>query len=79
MSEGGKGITWFCVTGVEKKTTKNGKSFMRVKTLDTTLSSKNLRVWGEFDMEPYSIWMGIVSNDPNWGYSSNAGKLREIA
>lgn len=79
MSEGGKGITWFCVTSVEKKTTKNGKSFMRVKTLDTTLSTKNLRVWGEFDMDPYSIWMGIVSNDPNWGYSSNAGKLREIA
>jgi DNA polymerase III alpha subunit len=30
-----KGIGWFCVTAVEKKSTKNGKSFLRVKTLDT--------------------------------------------
>ena len=74
-----KGIGWFCVTSVEKKSTKNGKSFLRVKTLDTDLVTTNLRVWGDVDMQPYSIWLGLIDNSPDWGFSSNANKLREIA
>lgn len=79
MTEGSKGVAWFCVSGVEKKTTKNGKSFMRVKTLDTSLVTKNLRVWGDIEMDPYSIWVGILSHEADWGYSTNVGKLREVA
>ena len=73
-----KGIGWFCVTSVEKKSTKNGKSFLRVKTLDTTLATTNLRVWGDVNMKPYSIWIGLIDNSPDWGLSTNANKLREI-
>jgi len=79
LSPGTKNVAWFCVVSYDKKTTKNGKTFMRVKTLDTTLNTINLRIWGDLDMQPYSIWLGIVDSSVDWGYSTNAGKIREIA
>ena len=79
LAPGMKNVAWFCVVSYDKKTTKNGKTFMRVKTLDTTLNTINLRIWGDLDMQPYSIWLGIVDSNADWGYSTNAGKIREIA
>lgn len=76
---GDKAIAWFCVSNSDKKTTKNGKVFMRVKAIDTSLAVKNLRIWGEVDMQPYSIWVGQLHHDPEWGFSTNLAKIREIA
>lgn len=79
LTPGMKNVAWFCVVSYDKKTTKNGKTFMRVKTLDMTLNTINLRIWGDLDIQPYSIWLGIVDSNADWGYSTNAGKVREIA
>ena len=79
VAPGTKGIAWFCASNVEKKSSKNGKSFVRVKAIDTSLAVSNVRIWGDIDMPPYSIWVGVVDHDANWGFSTNVGKLREIA
>ena len=76
---GAKMIGWFCVSNADKKTSKNGKSFVRVKAIDTTLAVHNLRIWGDIDLQPYSIWVGVLQHDPEWGFSTNLGKIREIA
>jgi hypothetical protein len=80
MEPGEKGIVWFCVTEVIRKTTKNNKSFCRIAITDEANNSGWLRVWGEVpqDMEPYSIWLGNVSNDPSWGPSTNSGKIKQL-
>jgi DNA polymerase-3 subunit alpha len=76
----GKHIAWFCVTEFERKETKNGKVFYRMKATDTSSKAVNVRLWGEMDsgFEPYTMWIAEVSYDEEWGISSNANKMRKL-
>ena len=76
----GKHIAWFCVTEFERKETKNGKVFYRMKATDTSSKAVNVRLWGEMDsnFEPYTMWIAEVSYDEDWGISSNANKMRRL-
>lgn len=79
IAGGEKGIGYFTVTEVIRKTTKNGKPFMRWKCVDANNRSGWLRVWGniEGDIE-YTTWLSEVKNDSGWGMSTNSGKVRQI-
>ena len=79
VPEGERGIGWFTVTEVIKKTTKNGKAFMRWKCVDSDNRSGWLRVWGCVDDDPsFTTWLADVKNDPGWGMSSSLAKLKKI-
>ena len=81
VPQGGKGIGWFIIVDVIKKKTKNGKDFYRLRVTDNNHKTAWLRVWGrlENEIEKYTLWMAHVSNDPNWGMSTSAYKLRRVA
>jgi len=79
IPSGDRGIGWFTVTEVIRKTTKNGKAFMRWKCVDSDNRSGWLRVWGSLDDEvEFSTWLADVKNDAGWGMSTNLGKLKKI-
>jgi len=79
IPSGDRGIGWFTVTEVIRKTTKNGKAFMRWKCVDSDNRSGWLRVWGSLDGEvEFSTWLADVKNDAGWGMSTNLGKLKKI-
>jgi hypothetical protein len=80
MEQGEKGIAWFCAVEAIKKTTKNKKVFYTVKIIDDENNTGNLRIWGDLgdQMQPYTIWLANVSNDPGWGASTNAAKIRSL-
>jgi DNA polymerase III alpha subunit len=79
IPSGDRGIGWFTVTEVIRKTTKNGKEFMRWKCVDSDNRSGWLRVWGSLDDEvEFSTWLADVKNDAGWGMSTNLGKLKKI-
>ena len=64
---------------VIKKTTKNGKAFMRWKCVDSDNRSGWLRVWGNLDDGvEFSTWLADVKNDAGWGMSSSLAKLKKI-
>jgi DNA polymerase III alpha subunit len=76
---GERGIGWFTVTEVIRKTTKNGKAFMRWKCVDSDNRSGWLRVWGDMEDEiEFSTWLADVKNDAGWGMSSSLAKLKKI-
>lgn len=78
---GSEGIGWFCAASVEKKTTKNGKTFYKCKALDDDFRTVWLRIWGtpREPIEPYTLWVGKASHDANWGFSSSVFKMRQMA
>ena len=79
IPSGERGIGWFTVTEVIKKTTKNGKAFMRWKCVDSDNRSGWLRVWGNIDDGvEFSTWLADVKNDAGWGMSTTIGKLKKI-
>jgi DNA polymerase-3 subunit alpha len=80
ISSKGKHIVWMCIQEFEKKETKNGKVFYRVKATDKSNKSVNVRLWGEMgdDFEPYTMWVSEISYDEEWGISSNANKMRKL-
>ena len=79
VEAGKRGIGWFTVTEVIRKTTKNGKAFMRWKCVDSDNRNGWLRVWGNIDDGiEYSTWLADVHNDAGWGMSTNLGKLKKI-
>jgi hypothetical protein len=79
IPSGERGIGWFTVTEVIKKTTKNGKAFMRWKCVDSDNRSGWLRVWGNLDEGiEFSTWLADVKNDAGWGMSSSLAKLKKI-
>jgi len=79
INPGDRGIGWFTVTEVIRKTTKNGKAFMRWKCVDSDNRSGWLRVWGNLDDDiEFSTWLADVKNDVGWGMSSNLAKLKKI-
>lgn len=73
-------IGWFCVTNIEPKTTKNGKNFLRMRVVDSSLKSCWLRVWGEQNSKlvPYSIWIAELKNESSWGISTNINKMKHV-
>ena len=80
VAPGSKGVGWFCLSEVITKVTKNGKPFYRFKIIDMENNTGWLRVWGSLKKEPelYTLWMAEVSNDPNWGMSTSAAKIRKL-
>ena len=80
MDPGEKSIAWCCIVDMIKKTTKNKKTFYRLKITDYENNTGWLRLWGEkpSSMEPYSIWLVEASNDPNWGASTSSRKVRPL-
>ena len=77
---GEKSIGWFCVIEWIKKTTKNKKTFYRIKITDNENNTGWLRMWGNkpSSMTPYSIWLTQAHNDPNWGASTSVAKVRPL-
>ena len=73
-------VGWFCVTNIENKTTKTGKSFLRLRVTDSTLRSCWIRVWGENNSKvvPYSIWIAEIKNESSWGISTNVSKMKHV-
>lgn len=80
MDPGEKGIAWFCVVDWIKKTTKNNKTFYRIKITDNESNTGWLRMWGNkpSSMMPYTIWLTQAHNDPNWGASTSVAKVRPL-
>ena len=77
---GGKGVGWFCASEVIQKVTKNGKAFLRIRAMDDNNNTGWIRVWGKFEEVPeaYTLWIGEVDNDPNWGMATTAWKIKQI-
>jgi hypothetical protein len=80
IEPGNSDIAWFCVLSIEKKVTKTGKTFLRLKVVDSTLKTCWIRVWGDVNdkLVPYSIWMANVNHEINWGISTNIGKMKYL-
>ena len=80
MDPNEKGVAWFCVIEMIKKTTKNKKVFYRIKITDNESNTGWLRMWGgaPAEMQPYSIWLCTAHNDPNWGASTSIAKVRPL-
>ena len=81
MTPGSKGITWFCVGETIRKTTKNNKEFYRLRIVDNESNTGWLRMWGSkpSGMEPYTIWLGNIHNDKNWGASTSSRNVKRLA
>ena len=77
---GEKAIGWFCVIDWIKKTTKNKKTFYRIKITDNENNTGWLRMWGNkpSSMTPYSIWLTKTHNCANWGASTSVAKVRPL-
>jgi DNA polymerase-3 subunit alpha len=80
IEPGNSDIAWFCVIHIEKKSTKTGKTFLRLKVVDSSLKTSWIRVWGDSNdkLVPYSIWMANVNHEVNWGISTNIGKMKYL-
>jgi len=80
MEPGEKCIAWCCIIDMIKKSTKNKKTFYRLKITDYENNSGWLRMWGDKpeEMEPYSIWLVEAYNDPSWGASTSVRKVRPL-
>lgn len=80
ITPGEEGIGWFCVSDVQTAKTKTGKSFLKIKAVDDSSRTVNLRVWGELKkpIELFTIWMAQASHDPQWGFSTNVSKMRKV-
>ena len=80
VPSGKRGIGWFCTLEVISKLTKNGKPFLRMKICDDQNNTGWLRVWGKFESPPapYTLWVGDVHNDPNWGMSTSSYKVKQV-
>ena len=90
--EGGqKAVAWGCIAEVQKKKTKKGKDFYRLRMIDEQNRNCWLRVWGKFfdwgeergqkvyyEPPSFSYWLMEVDVDPNWGASTAAWKMRRI-
>jgi len=78
---GSEGIGWFCMASAEMKKTKNGKTFYRCKAIDDDFRTAWIRVWGtpQEEIKPYTLWVGKVQHDPQWGFSTSMFKMRQMA
>ena len=75
-----KDIVWFCIQTLEERTTKNGKTFYRMKVIDNNFESSWIRVWGAFKEVPdlYTMWIAEVASTESWGCSTSSWKMKRI-
>lgn len=75
-----KGVVWFCIQEAIQKTTKNGKSFWRLKTIDDDHNITWVRVWGNLkqEPEPYTMWLAEVASSESWGCSTTGWKMKKL-
>jgi DNA polymerase III subunit alpha len=80
VSPGDRGVGWLCASEVIQKKTKNGKTFHRIKAINSDYKSVWLRVWGnpKEAIMPYSIWVADVHHDESWGYSTSCWKMKKV-
>jgi DNA polymerase-3 subunit alpha len=78
LDDGERQICWFLIQDFNIKKTKNGKNFIRAQVCDSDMQTVNLRIWGDMNINQYEIYIAEVSKDPNWGFSTNANKMRKI-
>ena len=76
-----KDIVWFCIQSIEERTTKNGKTFYRMKVIDNNFESTWIRVWGAFKEIPdlYTMWLAEVASTESWGCSTSSWKMKRLA
>ena len=80
IEPGTEGIGWCCIQDIQRKKTKNGKPFLRVKIIDDESRSAWMRIWGK-ESEPldlYTIWLIQASNDADWGLSTSTFKMKKV-
>ena len=82
ITPGSKLMSWFCLVDKIKKKTKNGKTFWRFKIMDNLNNTGWLRLWGTFlegkEPEKYTLCVGEVHHDPQWGMSSSCAKISQL-
>jgi hypothetical protein len=80
IEPGTEGIGWCCIQEIQRKKTKNGKSFIRAKVIDDESHSAWLRIWGneKTPIEPYTIWLVQAHNDAEWGLSTQMFKIKKV-
>jgi DNA polymerase-3 subunit alpha len=73
-------IGWALFQEVQKKKTKNGKSFYRIKATDADNNYVWLKIWGgdAVDIDPYTIWLVDAKGDEQWGPSTSAYKIKPV-
>jgi DNA polymerase III alpha subunit len=73
-------VVWFCISSIEERTTKNNRTFYRMKVIDNKSESCWLRVWGSFKDIPdlYTIWIAEVASTESWGSSTSTYKMRRV-
>ena len=73
-------VVWFCIQSLEERTTKNGKTFYRMKVIDNNFESTWIRVWGAFKEMPklYTMWLAEVASTESWGCSTSAYKMKRL-
>ncbi len=81
IEPGTEGIGWCAIQDIQRKKTKNGKSFIRAKVIDDESRSMWLRIWGneKVPIEPYSIWLVQAQHDPEWGLSTSTWKMKIVS
>jgi len=80
LSGSEKGVVWFCIQELYVKTTKNGKTYYRMKVMDNNSESCWLRVWGSFKEVPalYTMWLAEVASTDSWGCSTSTKKMKSL-
>ena len=80
IPSGAEGIGWLCIETVQRKKTKNGKSFLRCRVIDDQSRTTYLRIWGpeRIPIEPYTMWLAVAKNDADWGCSTSTFKMKSL-
>ena len=79
LDPGKQGVHWFVIIDAEKKSSKNGKTFWRIRVQDDSSYNCWIRVWGDSKaIQPYSIWMADLKYDQSWGISTNISRMKLI-
>ena len=80
IEPGTEGIGWCCIQEIQRKKTKNNKSFLRCKIIDDESRSAWLRIWGneKEPVEPYTIWLIQAQNDVDWGLATQIFKMKKV-
>jgi len=73
-------VCWALFQEVQKKKTKNGKTFYRIKAMDADNNFVWLKIWGgdAVDVDPYTIWLVDAKGDEQWGPSTSAYKIKPV-
>ena len=75
-----KGVVWFCIQEIQEKTTKNNKTFYRMRVCNNNSESCWLRVWTKFKEVPelYTLWIAEVASSEAWGLSTSSYKMKQL-